>query len=138
MTTDPRDPHSPETNDLSESPDAIAPDGSEIRLLSTSLSRGSLVHCRLPPGAVTRAVRHTTVEEMWACIAGDGRLWRSDRDGETVTDLRLGVGAALPVGTVFQFRNDGEGPLEIVIATMPPWPGEDEAILVDGPWEATI
>ena len=29
-------------------------------------------------------------------------------------------------------------PLEVVITTMPPWPGEGEAIDVDGPWTPNL
>ncbi len=56
-------------------------------------------------------------------------------------DLEPGVSANIPLGARFQFRNDGDERLEIVIATAPPWPkgpGEDEAVACDGPWEATV
>ncbi|MEC9445666.1 MAG: hypothetical protein VYC59_02675, partial [Chloroflexota bacterium] len=50
------------------SPDATAPDGSEIRLLVTTVNgatKSSLVEVVLNPGQVTRPVRHRTVEEVW-------------------------------------------------------------------------
>lgn len=37
-----------------------------------------------------------------------------------------------PVGTAFLFRDDGDGALQIVAATMPPWSGEDEALQAEG------
>jgi mannose-6-phosphate isomerase-like protein (cupin superfamily) len=44
----------------------------------------------------------------------------------------------IPLGTGFPFRAAGDEPLRAVAITMPPWPGEDEAVPVDGPWLSTI
>jgi mannose-6-phosphate isomerase-like protein (cupin superfamily) len=118
--------------------DALAPDGSEIRLL-VQVAGGSLVHCTLQPGGVTHAVQHRTVEEVWFCVSGSGQLWRCSADGaEDITDLLPGVAISLPLGTRFQFRTSGAQPLEVVITTLPPWPGPDEAILVTGRWTPTV
>ena len=122
--------------------DVLAPDGSEIRLL-VRVSGGSMVHCTLPPGDATQAVRHRTVEEMWFCVAGAGQVWRRAAvDGERhleemeeIVDVEPGVALSIPVGVAFQVRASGPRPLELVIATLPPWPGEDEAVRVDGVWE---
>ena len=130
-----------ETRRLSEEPDAVAPDGSEIRLLSVGLRGGSMVHARVRPGGVTRPVRHRTVEEMWVCIAGRGRIWRRTAEGEgdgEITDLKPGVGVSIPAGTRFQFRCDGPDALDVVIATVPPWPGDEEAVGCEGPWAPTV
>ena len=128
-----------ETRRLPEEPDAVAPDGSEIRLLSTGLRGGSMVHARVGPGGVTRPVRHRTVEEMWVCIAGRGRIWRRSADGqEELTELRPGVSVDIPQGTMFQFRCDGTEALDLVIATVPPWPGDEEAVPCEGPWASTV
>ena len=127
-----------ESRELGVAAEAIAPDGSEIRLLSTEMARGSLVHCRLAPGLVTRPVRHRTVEEMWYCIAGLGELWRRFEGNEEVIELKPGVSCSIPTGACFQFRSNGDQPLEIVIATMPPWPGEQEAETCDGKWAASV
>ena len=127
-----------ESRQLSEEPDVIAPDGSEIRLVSEAMPGASMVHCTLKPGAVTRAVHHRTVDEAWLCISGKGRLWRSDGGIQDTLELTPGTGASISVGTRFQFRNDGSGPLEIVIATFPPWPGEDEAVSCEGEWSSSI
>lgn len=35
----------------------------------------------------------------------------------------------------FQFRNDGEIELVAIIVTIPPWPGNNEAITSKGPWD---
>jgi mannose-6-phosphate isomerase-like protein (cupin superfamily) len=121
------------TTGLAAAPDAIAPDGSEVRLLCAT-ARGSMAHFTLPPGAVSKAIRHRSVEEIWFILGGRGRMWRRFEDEESVTDLRAGVSLTIPVGAHFQFRCDGTEPLAAVGVTMPPWPGEDEAVFMDGKW----
>ena len=124
-----------ESNRVSDSYDVLAPDGSEIRLLH-SLAGASVVHCTLPVGAVTAPVRHRTVEEVWYFLAGAGQVWRKQGEREQVLDVTPGHSLTIPLGTDFQFRNTGDVPLEFIIVTAPPWPGEDEAVLVeDGRWE---
>ena len=127
-----------ESRRLATTPDVIAPDGSEIRLVSVAMSGASMVLCTLPPGAITRAVYHRTVDEAWLCITGKGRLWRSQDGIEETIDLVPGAGMSLARGTRFQFRNDGTTPLEIVIATVPPWPGSEEAVCCEGAWTPKV
>ena len=126
-----------ETSKIGTEPDAIAPDGSEVRLLC-SLARGSMAAFRLAPGSISRAVAHRTVEEIWCFTAGRGRMWRRLGDREEVTEVAPGVFITLPTGTHFQFRCDGGEPLEAVAVTMPPWPGAEEAFVVSGIWEPTV
>ena len=121
------------TRHRSESPDVMAPDGSEVRVLAHG-SRGSMAQFTLPPGAVSKAVAHHTVEELWLVMKGQGRMWRKHGADEETVELRPGVSIAIPVGTHFQFRNDGHEPLDCVGVTMPPWPGMDEAHEVEGAW----
>ncbi len=121
---------------IADAPDAMAPDGSEVRLLATG-ELGSMAHFLLPPGGVARAVRHGTVEELWYFVAGRGRMWRRDGDREEVLEVHAGLSLDIPVGVSFQFRADGDAPLEAVAVTMPPWPGAEEAEFVDGPWMPT-
>ena len=116
--------------------DALAPDGSEIRLLAES-SRASMVHCSLSPGRVSIAVAHRTVEELWFCLEGSGQLWRGLGEREEVVELVTGVSVSIPLGARFQFRNTGEGTLRFIIATIPAWPGDDEAYPVPGRWSAS-
>jgi mannose-6-phosphate isomerase-like protein (cupin superfamily) len=118
---------------LSAAADAIAPDGSEVRLLAQG-ARGSMAHFTLPPGAVSKAVAHHTVEEVWLVLQGQGRMWRKHGGEETIVDLRPGLSLVIPVGAHFQFRNDGGEPLACVGVTMPPWPGMEEAYEVTGVW----
>jgi len=126
-----------ETRKIGAAPDAIAPDGSEVRLLG-SLARGSMAAFRLMPGAVSRAVAHRTVEEIWYFTAGRGRMWRKLGDREEVTEVAPGASITIPTGTDFQFRCDGGEPLEAIAITMPSWPGADEAFAVAGIWEPTV
>ena len=125
------------TKRIGETPDAIAPDGSEVRLLC-GLSRGALATFTLMPGEVSKAVAHRTIEEVWYFIRGHGRLWRKSGDAEDITEIGAGVSIAIPTGMHFQFRCDGGEPLEAVAATMPPWPGEGEAYVVEGIWPPTV
>lgn len=122
-----------ESRTVAAAPDVCAPDGSEIRLLPV-LRGGSMVHCRLQPGQVSLAVRHRTVEELWYVIAGQGELWRRQDGREAITPLLPGTAHTIPLGTAFQFRNTGNEPLDLVIVTMPPWPGAEEAVRVEDHW----
>ena len=60
------------TKQLGEAYDVLAPDTSEIRLL-VDTTRGSLAHGTLPPGRVSLAIAHRTVEEVWYVTQGRGR-----------------------------------------------------------------
>ena len=90
---------------------------------------------RLPPGVTAHAVRHRTVDEVWFVQSGHGQLWRNRGDETTIVELLPGISISIEVGTRFQFRNIGDTPLSIVGTTIPPWPGDDEAELIDGEWE---
>ena len=126
-----------ETKRIHGDPDAIAPDGSEVRVLC-QLPRGGLAIFSLPPNAVSKAVAHRTVEEVWYIISGKGRMWRKYGDQEEIVELGPGTSLTIPTGAQFQFRCDGPEPLNAVGATMPPWPGENEAFFVDGAWQPTV
>jgi mannose-6-phosphate isomerase-like protein (cupin superfamily) len=126
-----------ETKALGQAPDAVAPDGTAVRLLA-SLEGGGLAHFELPAGAVSHAIAHRTVEEIWWFVAGRGELWRASGPHEEVVPVGPGVCVTIPLGTRFQFRASPETPLAFIAATMPPWPGEEEAVVVAGRWEATV
>ena len=122
-----------------------APDGSAVRLLLTEAhgaTRCSMVEVSIPAGAVSRPVRHRTVEEVWYIIAGRGRVWRCPPDLPAAEVAPVGVAAGdaivIPTGWAFQFAADGNddsagdadagaGGLRFICVTMPPWPGMDEA-----------
>jgi mannose-6-phosphate isomerase-like protein (cupin superfamily) len=121
------------TRQLSEEFDVLAADTSEIRLL-VSTTRGSLAHGTLPPGQVSLAIAHRTVEEVWYVTAGRGQVWRKQGDHETIVDVEAGTALTIPTGAHFQFRSIGPEPLRFVMCTMPPWPGEQEAMRVPDYW----
>ena len=126
-----------ETKTLGPAVDAIAPDGTAVRLL-LSLAGGSMAHFELPAGAVSHAVTHRTVEEIWFVLSGRGSIWRRQDDLERTDTLAPGTSLTIPVGTAFQFRAEAGSPLTFVAITMPPWPGMDEALPAPGPWTPTV
>ena len=115
---------------------AAAPDGSEIHPL-LRLQGGSMAHFRLRAGQVSGAVAHRTVEEIWFVVSGTGRMWRKQGEREEVTALEPGLCLTVPLGTHFQFRAAADSALAIVAVTMPPWPGDGEAVAVAGPWASS-
>jgi mannose-6-phosphate isomerase-like protein (cupin superfamily) len=117
--------------------DLLAPDGSEVRIL-LALKNGSMAHFLLPAGQVSLAVRHRTVEEIWYVLSGLGEMWRSDGNHEEISALASGTCLTIPVRTSFQFRSLGDEPLAAVAITMPSWPGDGEAEIVDGKWQRTV
>ena len=120
-----------------DAPDAIAPDGSEVRILANT-ARGSMAEFLLPHGKISIAVAHNTVEEVWFFTQGQGQLWRKNEQAEEIVQIRPGLSISIPVGTHFQFRNDGTENLIAIGTTMPPWPGPDEAIVVKGIWPSSF
>jgi mannose-6-phosphate isomerase-like protein (cupin superfamily) len=126
-----------ETLSLGAHPDATAPDGTAVRLL-LALAGGSLAHFELPAGAVSHAVTHKTVEEIWYFLGGRGEIWRWSGARESVVAVEPGVCLTIPLGTAFQFRGVGEAPLTFLAITMPPWPGAQEADRVEGRWMASM
>ena len=128
-----------ETKQLPAERDAIAPDGSEVRLLLQIPERGSMAHFRLAPGQVSKRVTHRSVDEIWYILRGRGQLWRWSFGGEENTvDLEPGACVTIPVGTHFQFRADLSSDLDILGVTMPPWPTDrEEAVRTEDHWSPT-
>ena len=117
--------------------DVLAPDGSEVRIL-LSLAGGSMAHFLLPAGQVSRAIRHRTVDEIWYVLSGVGEMWRSADGHEEITPLSFGTCLTIPAGSIFQFRVTGNESLAVVAITMPPWPGDGEAEMVEGKWTPAV
>jgi mannose-6-phosphate isomerase-like protein (cupin superfamily) len=126
-----------ETRALPKTRDAVAPDGSDVRLL-LQLRGGSMAHFELRPGQTSTAVVHRSVEEIWFFLSGRGQMWRRLNETSSIVEVSRGVSLTIPVGTHFQFRTFGEEPLAAIGVTMPPWPGEGEAIVVEGVWKPTV
>ena len=122
-----------ETKQLPSNRDAIAPDGSEVRIL-LGLRGGCMSHFQLAPDQVSTAVTHRTVEEIWYFLSGRGQMWRKQGERSEILDVYPGVSLTIPLGTHFQFRTVGVESLAAVGVTMPPWPGDGEAIPVEGVW----
>ena len=117
--------------------DAVAPDGSDVRVL-LQLTHGGMAHFELAPGQTSKAVVHRTVEEIWYFLSGRGQMWRQHNGQAQVVDVYPGVCLTIPLGTRFQFRSFGEEPLAAIGITMPPWPGDGEAVVVPGEWQPTV
>ncbi len=115
-----------------------SPLGSHIRFLLDG-PHGNMIHSTIPPGMVGRACRFRTIVEYWFVLSGEGEMWHRSPDGrESVTRMVPGVSLDIPTGTAFQYRCTGSTPLVSVVTAMPPWPGDDEAEIIDGPWAPEI
>jgi len=121
---------------LPAGPTVIAPDGSDVRVL-LGLSAGGMAHFELAAGKVARAVTHQTVEEVWFVVSGSGEMWRKQGEQEETVTLEPGVCLTIPLGTHFQFRASASQSVAAIGITMPPWPGEGEAVFVAGRWLPT-
>ena len=117
--------------------DAVAPDGSDVRIL-LGLDRGGMAHFELAPGATSVAVAHHTREEIWYFLSGRGEMWRKLGNQEEVNPVDPGTCITIPVGTHFQFRSCSYEPLAALGVSIPPWPGEGEAYQVEGKWRPTV
>ena len=122
-----------DTHQLAPEPTETAPDGSEVRPLIRG-ERASLVHCTLPAGALSKAVMHRNIEEIWYFTEGRGQVWRQQGREERVVDVAPGTALRIAPGTAFQFRNTGASDLRFIIASMPPWPGDQEAVEAPARW----
>jgi len=126
-----------DTKHLPVRPDDIAPDGSDVRVL-LGLARGGMAHFEIGPNQTSKATMHRTVEEIWFFLRGRGQMWRKNEEQECTVDVYPGICLTIPQGTHFQFRSFGFEPLAAIGVTMPPWPGEGEAIAVSGIWSAVV
>ncbi len=126
-----------ETLALPAEPAVVAPDGTLGRIL-LKLAGGSFAHFTLPAGATSHAVQHRTVEEIWFFLSGRGEVWRRNAAGEAIVAALPGLSITIPLRTAFQFRAVGDEPLVFVAVTMPPWPGDGEAFVVDGAWPTKL
>jgi mannose-6-phosphate isomerase-like protein (cupin superfamily) len=126
-----------ETTTLATARTERAPDGSRVRAL-LRLEGGSMAQFELAPGRTSIAVMHRTIDEIWTVVSGYGELWRRHGAREAVVPLEPGVCLTIPAGTHFQFRATGAKALCVIGVSMPPWPGEDEATVVQGRWKPTV
>ena len=125
------------TKRLPERPTSVAPDGSAVRVL-LGVKGGSMAHFELGPGETSLAVAHRTVAEIWFFLEGRGEMWRREGLREETVRVEAGICLTIPPGTSFQLRSFGPEPLAAVAATMPSWPGDEEAYMVQGKWDPTV
>jgi mannose-6-phosphate isomerase-like protein (cupin superfamily) len=125
------------TKALAAAPDALAPDGTDVRIL-LDLAGGSMAHFQLGVGCISVAVAHRTVEEIWFFLNGRGEMWRKTAAQEEITAIVPGICVTIPLHTHFQFRCTGSEPLTALAITMPPWPGRGEALEVEGKWVSQL
>ena len=86
------------------------------------------------PGRVSLAVTHRTVTSSGMCSRARRALATSGRAATRWWRCYPHTAHSIPLGTDFQFRNPGPEPADLVIVTMPPWPGMDEAVRVADYW----
>jgi mannose-6-phosphate isomerase-like protein (cupin superfamily) len=112
---------------LPEDPDVIAVDTAEIRKIFEA-KEASVVHCILPPKAVSVATCLIDIHEIWYFIEGRGRIWLKEV-GEAkgkVKDVGPGTCLTIPAGVHFQYRNDTNDPLTFLCVTMPPFQSQEK------------
>ena len=85
---------------------------------------------------VSSPMRHRTVEEIWFFLAGEGEVWRRRGQMESVVPVQSNATLTIPYQCEFQFRNTSKDQdLVFLIATIPGWPGPEEAVPVEiGHW----
>jgi mannose-6-phosphate isomerase-like protein (cupin superfamily) len=107
---------------LPKDPDDIALDTAEIRKVFAA-KEASVVHCTLPPKAVSVAARLVGIHEIWYFIEGRGCIWlKEEREVEgKVKELGPGTCLTIPASVHFQYRNTGTDPLTFLCVTMPPF-----------------
>ena len=92
----------------------------------------------LEAGKTTCPVAHRTVAEIWYVVSGQGEMWRKQGQHEETVALAPDICLTIPAGTHFQFRAAASASLAVIAVTMPPWPGEAEAVAVNGPWTSSL
>lgn len=123
--------------ELPDRPDDIATDRAEIRKLFAT-ERASVVHCTLPPKAISRTVRNIETDEIWYFLRGHGEIWLREEGEVKGIEAKItpGVCLSIPMGVHFQYRNVGETPLAFLCVTMPPFQSNEANISeVEAHWE---
>jgi mannose-6-phosphate isomerase-like protein (cupin superfamily) len=118
------------TKQLSEEPDDIALDTAEIRQIFTA-EKASVVHCTLPPEAMSVAASLVGTHEIWYFIKGRGRMWFKEEAEAEGTEEEVGAGTCLsiPASVHFQYRNTARDPLTFVCVTMPPFQSNEQTTM---------
>lgn len=74
------------------------------------------------------------MEVLWYVLAGCGELWRAYGGSERVDGVSCGDSVRIAPRVSFQVRALER--LEVLVITMPPWPGADEDVPAteSAPW----
>ena len=82
-----------------------------------------------------RAGAGTPPEGLLKNLKGTNSIAYTKTDPVALAKILTKVAKDVPA---FQFRADADSVLAFVAITMPPWPGMDEAVPLQGPWAPTI
>ncbi len=107
-------------------PDAIAPDGIEIRALidePQGARKLSICEGSLKPNERSLKVYHTLYEEIWYFLRGAGvfHLHAPGRADEEAIPVAEGDAIHIPPRHGFWVENTGEGDLVFLLCGAPPW-----------------
>jgi mannose-6-phosphate isomerase-like protein (cupin superfamily) len=117
--------HSWKLKQLSKEPDAIAIDKAEIRWIFAA-KEARVVHCTLPPKAVSVATRLVETAEIWYFVGGRGRVWFKEETAGEEKDVGPGTRLTIPAGVHFQYRNTASDPLTFLCVTMPSFQSNEQ------------
>jgi mannose-6-phosphate isomerase-like protein (cupin superfamily) len=118
----------------------IAPDGSRVFPLGRFADEASMAYIMQPPLKTSLPGQHKTITEDWLFLEGNGEVALRDQGHQqrwVVAPVKPGSHLTVRAKTSFQFRSTSQEPLKFVLITRPPWPGNDEALMVPGYWERT-
>jgi mannose-6-phosphate isomerase-like protein (cupin superfamily) len=121
-----RNTHHWKIKQSSKTPDAIAVDTADIRKVFAE-DEASVVHCTLPPNALSVATRLIDIHEIWYFIQGRGRIWLKEEDEDKGNEKEVSPGTCLtiPAGVHCQYRTLGEDSLSFLCVTMPPFRSQE-------------
>ncbi|HEV8193499.1 MAG TPA: cupin domain-containing protein [Ktedonobacterales bacterium] len=119
-------------------PDAIAPDGVAIRTLIDEVQGArklSLAEGTVGPNQRSQKVYHTTYEEIWYFLQGQGifHLHAPGADAEESTPVWPGDAVLVPPTYGFWVQNTSTDELVFLLAGSPPWGAGQEV----HPWTAS-
>src|SRR5687768_9928015 len=97
-----------------------------------------MCHCTLPANRTSQAVKHRSVEELWYVLDGTGLFWSADQSESGEVPMEPGVSLSIRPDCPFQFKTTGDTALEILILTMPRWPGPEEALPAPDHWPTDL
>ena len=101
----------------------------KLGIHETDKGRMGMAHAIAAVGAVSKALRRTTMSEEFFVVHGQGEFWLKNPDGSLEQfEAKAGRYFPNPCGQTIQFRNTGSSELKLLVTTIPPY---DEAIRAD-------